>query len=217
MAYDYATRLDADGWHVFHNGAGLVHTGSDAVQPSSLDPETVAAGSEVADRNGWVIEYYTVRDYSVDSSSELAVDHAALLGMPHVLRSRDTLEGDIVRMQIVVPVEVLPWVKAELSGIDLDLAPATSPGMPGVVFVSCMPPGVSKGTAIERIAAEMNIAMDDVMMVGDGDNDVDALHAVGHGVAMGNASDAARAASQYEVGHVDADGLVEALELSTTL
>lgn len=217
LAFDYARRLDADSWHIFHNGAGLVHTGTGEVQPSPLSAAVVDAGAEVANRNGWVIEFYTARDYSVDSASALAVDHAALLGMPHVVRSRDSLDGDIVRMQLVVPIEVLPWVKAEMAGLDLDLAPATSPGMPGVAFVSCMIPGVSKGTAIERIAAEMAISMADVMMVGDGDNDVDALNAVGHGVVMANGSADAMAASNYQVGHVDDDGLVEALTLSTTL
>ena len=101
--------------------------------------------------------------------------------------------------------------------VDAVVVAATSPVMPGVAFVSCTTPGVSKGAAIARIAAEMQIAIADVMMVGDGDNDVEALAAVGHGVAMANAVPAAKAAAAYEVGHVDDDGLVQALELSISL
>jgi hydroxymethylpyrimidine pyrophosphatase-like HAD family hydrolase len=104
-----------------------------------------------------------------------------------------------------------------MKGQDAVVVAATSPVMPGVAFVSCTKPGVAKGSAIRRIADEMQISVADVMMVGDGDNDVEALATVGHGVAMANAVPAAKHAASYEVGHVDEDGLVEALTLSTTL
>lgn len=194
-----------------------MHSGTEEVRPASLSDPAVVATAEVAQRNGWVLEYYTAQDYTVDSSNELAVGHASLLGVPHAVRTPDSLDGKIVRLQLVVPVEVLAWVKAEMAGIDAMLAPATSPGMPGVVFVSVMSPGVSKGSAILAIAAELGFSVDDVMMVGDGDNDVEALTTAGHGVAMANASPAAQAVARHEVGHVDDDGLVEALALSTRL
>jgi len=111
----------------------------------------------------------------------------------------------------------VPAVYAEMDGLESAVVAATSPVMPGAAFVSCTRPDVSKGAAIGRIAAEMGIGIGDVMMVGDGDNDVQALESVGHGVAMANAVPAAKAAASYEVGHVDADGLVEALALSATL
>lgn len=214
---DYARRLDPNGWHIFHNGGALVHAGSDEVRASAVSGDLVVAAEEIADRNGWVIEYYSADDYTVDSDNELAIDHAALVGVPHVVRTRDTLEGEIVRVQFVVPLEVVPWVHTEMQGQDAVVLAAPSPIMPGVAFVSCTSPGVSKGAAIGRIANEMGITVDEVMMVGDGDNDVEAIATVGHGVAMANAVDAAKAAAKYEVAHVDQDGLVEALELSTTL
>lgn len=217
QAIDYAHRLDPDGWHIFHNGGALVHTGTGEIRPSAVSDRVVLEAESIAERNGWVIEFYSADDYTVDSATDLAVEHAALVGVPHVVRTRDTLAGEIVRVQFVVPLEVVPWVHAEAGGLETSVVAATSPVMPGTAFVSCTSPGVSKGAAIARIAREMNISVDDVMMVGDGDNDVEALRAVGHGVAMGNAVAAAKAAASYQVAHVDADGLVEALELSTRL
>ena len=217
QAIEYARRLDPDGWHIFHNGGALVHTSSGEIRPSSVADSVIEEADSIAERNGWVIEFYSADDYTVDSATDLAVDHAALVGVPHAVRTRDTLVGEIVRVQFVVPLEVVPWVHAEMRGLPAAVVAATSPVMPGVAFVSCTKPGVSKGAAIARIAGEMAISIDDVMMVGDGDNDVEALQAVGHGVAMGNAVPAAKAAATHHVAHVDADGLVEALELSTRL
>jgi len=214
---DYARRLDPDGWHIFHNGGALIHTGSGEIRGTALGDDVVVAAQDIADVHGWLIEFYSADDYTVETENEIAADHAALMGVPLVSRTRDTLQSEIVRVQFVVPVEMAPMVYAEMASQDAIVVGATSPVQPGVVFVSCTKPGVSKGAAIARIAEEMAISVADVMMVGDGDNDVDALRAVGHGVAMANAVPNAKAAATYEVAHVDADGLVEALELSTTL
>ena len=214
---DYARRLDSNGWHIFHNGGALLHTGNGEIRGSSVADEVVNAASDIADANGWLIEFYSADDYTVESENEIAADHAALMGVPLVSRTRDTLESDIVRVQFVVPLEMASEVYAEMAAQDAVVVGATSPVQPGVVFVSCTRPGVSKGVAISRIAKEMGITSADVMMVGDGDNDVEALGSVGHGVAMANAVPAAKEAASYEVAHVDNDGLVEALQLSTTL
>ena len=63
----------------------------------------------------------------------------------------------------------------------------------------------------------LNIDLSDVMMVGDGHNDLDALRVVGHGVAMGNAEPEGVEEARYVVGKVDDNGLSEALEMSWDL
>ena len=68
-----------------------------------------------------------------------------------------------------------------------------------------------------EISSMLDINLSDVMMVGDGHNDLDALRVVGHGVAMGNAEQEVIDESRYLVDTVDNDGLVDALELSWSL
>ena len=60
----------------------------------------------------------------------------------------------------------------------------------------------------------LSLDVAEVMMVGDGLNDLDALEVVGHSVAMGNAHSDLLDSCDYVVAPVGQDGLVEALELS---
>ncbi len=214
--YGYAERLDPAGWHVFHAGAALVHTGTGEVLEQPLPASVIEASGALAAERGYVFEQYTARDYVVNDDGALAVDHAALMGVDVAVRGAETLRGQIVRVQFVVPESEVPAITA--AGIaDAEVTAASSPVMPGVAFVSVTPEGVTKATAIAHIAQSLAVSMADVMMVGDGQNDVEAMLAVGHGTAMANASKECKAAAVHHVGHVDDDGLVDAFELSKDL
>ena len=55
------------------------------------------------------------------------------------------------------------------------------------------------------------IDREETMAFGDGENDMEMLRYVGIGVAMGNASDAVKAAADYVTDTVDDDGIEKAL------
>ncbi|MEZ5382213.1 MAG: HAD hydrolase family protein [Microthrixaceae bacterium] len=214
--WEYAKRLDPRGWHVFHSGAALIAAHSNEVDGEALDQSIIAACESVATERGWVLEYYSAFEIACPSAEPLAVEHAGLLGLSHTPRGRDSLSGPVVRIQLVVPIEETELALAAVAPVAHGSA-ATSPAMPGAAFVSVTAPGVTKATAIAKLAERLGIDVQSVMMVGDGHNDVAAMKAVGWGVAMGNADPAARAASDFSVGDVDDDGLVEALERSAEL
>ena len=215
-ARDYAQRLDPDGWHIFQNGASIVKVGRGESLSASLPDGALPALVDRAHATGRLLEVYTDLAFAVTRPGELAERHAALLGVPYVPRPPDRLEGTVVRAQWVVPREDEAAVVAEPHP-GMELHPAGSPVMQEVSFISITRAGVSKGSAIERIAADYGVPMDRVMMVGDAQNDVAALRVVGHPVAMGNADAAARAAARHHVGHVDAGGLCEAVALALSL
>ncbi len=89
--------------------------------------------------------------------------------------------------------------------------------MPGAVFVSITVDGVSKAAGVAAVAADLDVGVERVMMVGDGHNDLPAIEAVGWGVAMGNAEAEVIAASRFVVGHVDDDGAADAIDRSALL
>ncbi len=73
------------------------------------------------------------------------------------------------------------------------------------------PHGVDKGKALSALAAHLDIPMEEVMALGDNDNDIAMLDAAGLSVAMGNASPAARKASDYITLSCEAFGFAAAV------
>jgi len=59
--------------------------------------------------------------------------------------------------------------------------------------VEIMHPQVDKAVALKAIADHVGVSMDEVMAIGDGNNDLPMLKAAGVGVLMGNADDATKA------------------------
>lgn len=212
----WATRLDPDGWHIFHTGAALWHPGTDEVDATPLPSGALDAAVEVAASRGWVLEAYAWDDYAVDSDDPLAVAHARLLDLPFVRRPLAALDGPVVRVQFVVPVAQTDDALAAAPP-GTDASGATSPVMPGASFVSVTAAGVSKASGVASVAAHVGARMADVMMVGDGHNDLPAIEAVGWGVAMANAANGVREAARIVAGHVDEDGAADIIDRSACL
>ncbi len=215
-ALDYARRLDPDGWHIFQNGASIVKVDTGESRSEELPRELLTRLVEKARATGRILEVYTDREYAVEDTSPVSVAHADLLGVPFEPRDLLSLSGTVVRAQWLIPHAEKDALLAE-AHTGLQLHPASSPVMPETLFVSVTRDGVNKGSAVTRVAGFYGFGLDQVMMVGDGHNDVTAMQVVGHPVAMGNADKEARAAGKHHVGDVDAGGLVEAVQLAMKL
>jgi Cof subfamily protein (haloacid dehalogenase superfamily) len=213
---EWAARLDPDGWHIFHTGGARWHPVTGEVRVQALDRATVDTCLAVGDERGWVVELYTWDDYAVDSDDRLAVEHADLLGLPFERRPLDSLEGEIVRVQFVVPLEeASAAIAAAPPGVGA--SGATSPIMDDAAFVSLTRAGVTKAHGIEAVASDLGVPLDHVMMVGDGHNDLPAMREVGFGVAIGDADPDVVAEADLVVANVDDDGAAEAIDRSATL
>jgi Cof subfamily protein (haloacid dehalogenase superfamily) len=215
-AREYARRLDADGWHVFQNGASVVHVATGASRSRGLPPGAEAALVARARETGRTLELYTDGEYAVEHDSDRARRHAGLLGVPFAPRALTSLPAPAVRAQWLVAREDEDEVLAEPHE-GLLYSPSVSPVMPDTTFVNITAAGVDKAGAVLAVADAYGVPAARVMMVGDGENDAAAMRAVGAAVAMGNAEPAARAAARHHVAHVDEGGLLEALALAERL
>jgi hydroxymethylpyrimidine pyrophosphatase-like HAD family hydrolase len=72
--------------------------------------------------------------------------------------------------------------------------------------------GVDKGLGVLHLCESLNINPQRVLAIGDSDNDIPMLEAVGFGVAMGNSSPGVLAVAQYTAPPVEADGVAVALQ-----
>jgi Cof subfamily protein (haloacid dehalogenase superfamily) len=212
LALDYARRLDPQGWHIFQSGASVVQVGDGRSRSVRLRAGQVAALVERARREAKPLEVYRDFDYRAERADPILVRHAALLGVPFVTGDLLTTLHQAVRVQWVIPDG--DRERFLDLGPELSVSSAPSPVMPGVSFLSVTAKGVGKAAAITRLAADLGLGLEQVMMVGDGQNDLESVALVGHGVAMGNAEPEVKAAARHLVRDVDAGGLAEAIALS---
>ncbi len=73
-------------------------------------------------------------------------------------------------------------------------------------------PGVSKETAMRKLAGDMGLLPDDILAIGDSENDIEMLKAAGIGVAVANAAAPTREAADWVSGSAYGDGFVEAVK-----
>ena len=111
--------------------------------------------------------------------------------------------------------ELRPLWHERLRGKGADLVQAIE------TMLEIVPAGVNKAQGLQRVIDDINaraggdettVTMQNVMAVGDGENDVDMLRAAGVGVAMGNASGHAFDAAEYVVSDNDNDGVADAID-----
>jgi len=83
-------------------------------------------------------------------------------------------------------------------------------------ILDLLPPGISKGWALERLAARLGVDRKETMAIGDNWNDVDMLEWAGQGVMMGNAAfelrSMARVRGWQQAPPNDEDGVAVVLE-----
>jgi Cof subfamily protein (haloacid dehalogenase superfamily) len=72
--------------------------------------------------------------------------------------------------------------------------------------------GVNKASGMRVLGDYLNCTSEDMIAFGDGANDIDMLEYAGIGVAMGNASDIAKASADMVTERIDADGIFVALK-----
>ena len=121
------------------------------------------------------------------------------------------------------PVRPLEWL---LEGKIYQLAPFVEPGeedlllnaMPGCIHSRWHPNGIDilsrnggKGTAVRAAMERYGLVPDEIMVFGDGENDMPMMRIAGTSVAMGNSDDAVKALADYVTAGVHEDGVSQAL------
>lgn len=71
--------------------------------------------------------------------------------------------------------------------------------------------GVSKGKAVAVLAAHYGLQQEEIITIGDSENDVSMLEYAGLGIAMGNAPDRVKRKAGYVTGSNDEDGVAQAI------
>jgi len=194
------------------NGAALVTSDLTLIEQHSVAPETLRdalARLRALSIGAWL---FTANRWLIDAADG-----------PYV-----ALETRTVR----TPPTVVDDLGSHLDGVsklvgvsgDFDRLAAAEPqmreafgGRASVVrsqryYLDFTPPGTSKGTLLAGLARRLGIATDEIVTLGDMENDVSMFRNSGFSIAMGNASpEVQRSASAVTLSNND-DGFAEAIE-----
>ncbi|WP_308258170.1 HAD family hydrolase [Saccharothrix obliqua] len=112
---------------------------------------------------------------------------------------------------------VMRWIDRTPDEVRLRMADVELPGVAWTVdnrepWVTAVPAGVTKGSALEDLRQRLGVAARNTLAVGDGHNDVEMLRWAAHGVAMGQAPATVRAAADAVTGTVLEDGAAAVLD-----
>lgn len=83
----------------------------------------------------------------------------------------------------------------------------------GAAYIEVKPIGINKGVALEHIAGLLELKRNEILALGDNDNDVEMLSWAGIGVAVKNASISAKRASDYTTRNEGMGGASEVMQL----
>lgn len=79
-------------------------------------------------------------------------------------------------------------------------------------FLEFVHPNVSKGNAVKMLTEELGIKKEEVMCIGDNENDLSMIQFAGCGVAMGNAIPEVKAAADFQTLTNNENGVAHAIE-----
>lgn len=208
----YAQRLQPDGPHVFNDGASICDAWG-----RSLFAEAVPRLQEiVALARKYALPFDLMgadggRYYENELMPPELLTHIEMTGV--VARSAifEEIRETLVRLWFVVP-DLSLWetVKPDLATLpEIDLAEYISPRE---VITGVIKKGVSKSSGLSWLARHYGFAPEEIAMIGDSHNDLEAIRDAGLGIAMGNAVDEIKAVADHITGHVREDGFAQAIE-----
>ena len=209
--------LSLDGYHIFCDGA-LVYSPSqrEEVYAQPIDKAVVRQAVDFAHLNDISLDFYSATGYFVERETWSAIAHRDFFGIPPKIVDFTTLceQERIIRGGLVAlsPAEVTKVKRFHREFRDsLHFSWVTTPSYPGVDFINLVAPGVSKGNALGFLASHLGIALDEVIAIGDDNNDLSLLSSAGLGIAMGNATSRVREVADHVTLDVEHGGVAAAV------
>lgn len=80
------------------------------------------------------------------------------------------------------------------------------------IFLEFLKPGINKSTGLSVLSENLNIPKEEIIAVGDADNDIAMIKFAGLGVAMGNAFPQVKEVADYITATNDEDGVAKVIE-----
>ncbi|CEK35799.1 HAD family hydrolase,Phosphatase YidA,sugar phosphate phosphatase,Predicted hydrolase (HAD superfamily),Cof-like hydrolase,haloacid dehalogenase-like hydrolase [[Clostridium] sordellii] len=204
------------------NGAFIGGSNGDVIYNNPLTPNEVKDFLSISKKYG--LFSYLTANFGIVSTDELPEDH-----IYKVLNNR-LKDDEKIKFKVInnideafnmYPNELLKGVCLEKHNIEklIQAKNELKKLNPELEIVSSwddnfeiMKKGSSKGEAVSQLAKYFNLKRDEIMCIGDSENDLSMIEYAGIGVAMGNAIDKVKKSAQYITAPNTDSGVAKAIE-----
>ena len=211
-------QLALDGYHIFFDGALVsnAETGEE-VYADPIDRELVRHMVEYSRGLDIHMDIYSSTRYFIERENWATEIRRTFYGLEPNLVDFSKLwqQERIIKATLVVrsPEEKAKAKEFSLYFKDrLYFSWSGTPAYPNIDFINVLAPDVSKGVALEALAAFLKIPLDEVVAIGDGANDIPLLSTAGLAIAVDNASAELKAVADYITLDVDHSGVAAAID-----
>ncbi|MBW8326320.1 MAG: HAD family hydrolase [Prolixibacteraceae bacterium] len=133
--------------------------------------------------------------------------------MPIHWMNGEEITGEINAISVLLEVSQVPAEKMKCLIDDLSQIQGISYTSSGFSYVEIRPLNSDKAKAIELLSRKFGYLNEEILAIGDNDNDSEMLSWAGIGVSVANASENAKKNSDYLCSHNVSEGVVEVLRL----
>ncbi len=208
-----ALGLDPQQALICYNGALVRRLSGEVIYEQPLSTELSSLIADYGQRQGWTINAYFDDELYVSSLNQDVRDYAK-----HV-KVGVTAVGDLVKFiedgsKRLSKMMIISEPEQTLERIE-ELRPLVGEGCQLLrsrpKFIEITNSQAHKGNALLWLAQSLGIEVDEVMAIGDSQNDITMIKMAGFGVAVANASQEVQAAADHVVASHHDDGVAQAI------
>ncbi|WP_215698367.1 Cof-type HAD-IIB family hydrolase [Clostridium sp. MCC353] len=202
---------------IVNNGAGIM-TESQMYWGAQINPEDIREAVRYADTCGMMVSLYEAEKEKVYRHNAYVQSYIDRFGKKYqycVTSEKEMDEQQWKDMRIQKLLIIDPQKPGRIETVINKIREA-SDHLSVVQYddrsIDVMPKSCSKENGVAKLAGMLGIAMEDIMAVGDNENDIEMLRHAGIGVAVNNATDTLKAAADYISAEEAAAGVAKAVE-----
>ena len=210
-------QLSLNGCHIFFDGALISNTETDEeIYVKPISKHLVRQIVDFVHLNQINIDLYSATRYFIERETWTSDIRRQFFGLQPTIMdfTQLWLKERIIKGTLVI-CSAEERAKADSFRLQfkdsLSFSWTKTPAYPDVDFINVVDPEVSKGKALEALASYMGIPLTEVMVIGDGTNDISLFASAGLSVAMNNAPPEVKVVANYITLDVDHSGVAAAI------
>ena len=208
------SELDSEGYVILNNGCSIHKTKDwkliDQVNFTSDDIEYLYKFSESYDINFTLVNDTYYFNIGRKPTDELIKDAGFVFSDITDISLEEAKSGKHKIMKIMFLGD--PEIMADFQEKNEDIIKSKYSGVLSQSYVyEVFSKDNNKGTGLKKLAEKLGIKQEEVMAIGDGNNDIEMFEYANYSVAMKNATELAKKAAKYETDSNENDGVAKAI------